>query len=81
MDYEEQTAGYQAAYSKLAASESKEIDPVAYVPNPQEFVGQKMVTFANSNPAKARMLISVADIQVVRPFVEALEAAGYPLGL
>ena len=31
IDYEEQTAGYQAAYSQLAASESGPVDPVANV--------------------------------------------------
>ncbi|KAF7308719.1 Importin N-terminal domain-containing protein [Mycena chlorophos] len=39
IDQEEQTAGYQAAYSRLAASEANEVDPVAYVQNPEEFFG------------------------------------------
>ncbi|KAH7929305.1 Cse1-domain-containing protein [Leucogyrophana mollusca] len=38
IDYEEQTAGYQAAYSRLAASESAPVDPVAYVRDPREFL-------------------------------------------
>jgi exportin-2 (importin alpha re-exporter) len=37
IDYEEQTAGYQAAYSRLAASETQEADPVVYVSDPQQF--------------------------------------------
>ncbi|CAA7263712.1 unnamed protein product [Cyclocybe aegerita] len=40
IDFEEQAAGYQAAYSRLAASETTELDPVAYVQNPMEFLHQ-----------------------------------------
>ncbi|XP_006455464.1 hypothetical protein AGABI2DRAFT_226927 [Agaricus bisporus var. bisporus H97] len=42
IDYEEQTAGYQAAYSRLAASEMQEVDPVAYVSNPQQFFQEQV---------------------------------------
>ncbi|KAH8833705.1 Cse1-domain-containing protein [Flagelloscypha sp. PMI_526] len=42
IDHEEQTAGYQAAYSRLAASEFPEPDPVAYVTNPVAFVGEQI---------------------------------------
>ncbi|KAJ2925300.1 hypothetical protein H1R20_g11761, partial [Candolleomyces eurysporus] len=42
IDYEEQTAGYQAAYSRLGASATKEVDVVAYVPNPQEFLQSQL---------------------------------------
>ncbi|KAF7294456.1 Importin N-terminal domain-containing protein [Mycena kentingensis (nom. inval.)] len=37
IDHEEQAAGYQAAYSRLAASEAAEVDPVAYVPDVKAF--------------------------------------------
>lgn len=46
IDYEEQTAGYQAAYSRLAASATKEVDVVAYVPNPQEFLQSQLQALA-----------------------------------
>ena len=36
IDHEEQNAGYQAAYSRLAATESVVIDPVGYVNDPRE---------------------------------------------
>ena len=39
IDYEEQTAGYQAAYSRLAASESGPDDPVGYVGDMRAFFG------------------------------------------
>lgn len=78
IDYEEQTAGYQAAYSRLAASESPEIDPVAYVANPQQFVGERLVAFSKTQQ-KATTLIAAADRQVVGPFLQALAGAGYNL--
>jgi len=45
IDYEEQTVGYQAAYSRLAASESGEPDPVAYIHDPQGYAGQSLAEF------------------------------------
>ncbi|THH02005.1 hypothetical protein EW026_g797 [Hermanssonia centrifuga] len=42
IDYEEQTAGYQAAYSRLAASETASVDPVAYVRDPRDFLGNEL---------------------------------------
>ncbi|KAJ7594086.1 CAS/CSE protein [Mycena floridula] len=78
IDFEEQTAGYQAAYSRLAASESPEADPVAYVANPQQFVGEKLVAFCGAQPA-GKSLISAADPKVVGPFIQALASAGYVL--
>lgn len=38
IDHEEQNAGYQAAYSRLAASESATVDPVGYVNDPRELL-------------------------------------------
>jgi exportin-2 (importin alpha re-exporter) len=76
IDYEEQSAGYQAAYSKLAASQSPEADPVAYVQDPRDFLGQELVKFSKSNP-QTKALLQAADPAVVGPFVQALSAAGY----
>ena len=42
IDYEEQTAGYQAAYSRLAASESAPVDPVGYVTDVRAFLGRRL---------------------------------------
>lgn len=42
IDYEEQTSGYQAAYSRLASAEAQEADPVAYVSNPQQFFQEQL---------------------------------------
>jgi exportin-2 (importin alpha re-exporter) len=38
IDYEEQTAGYQVAYSKLAASEVAKPDPVAYAGDARQYL-------------------------------------------
>ncbi|KAF8867606.1 CAS/CSE protein [Infundibulicybe gibba] len=75
IDYEEQTAGYQAAYSRLAASESAEADPVAYVQDPQQYLGQQLVELAKGG-APVKNLVSAAD-PAVGPFVQSLATAGY----
>lgn len=42
IDHEEQDAGYQAAYSRLAASESVVVDPVEYVKDPRELLNNEL---------------------------------------
>ncbi|TFK31640.1 importin alpha re-exporter [Crucibulum laeve] len=61
IDYEEQTAGYQAAYSRLAASESTEIDPVAFVQNPQQYLKQGLEALSKTYGQQVQMLISSAE--------------------
>ncbi|KDQ49269.1 hypothetical protein JAAARDRAFT_201016 [Jaapia argillacea MUCL 33604] len=78
IDYEEQTAGYQAAYSRLAASEGPSADPVGYVKDPREYLGQELVRLSKSDP-RVRNLLGAGDANVVGPFVQALTAAGYVL--
>jgi exportin-2 (importin alpha re-exporter) len=79
IDYEEQSAGYQAAYSKLAASESVEVDPVAYIRDPQQYLGEQLVSLSKSQGQQLKAMLSAADPATVRPFVQALSAAGYVL--
>ena len=78
LDFEEQGAGYQAAYSKLAASETTSEDPVAHVADPRAYVGQELAAAAKAD-ARIRNLVSAADPSVVRPFLQELAAAGYTL--
>ncbi|KAG2159252.1 CAS/CSE protein [Suillus bovinus] len=73
IDFEEQTAGYQAAYSRLAAADGAHVDPVAYVRDPQDFLGQALV---KADP-RVRGLLAAGDQTVVQPFVQALIASGY----
>ncbi|KAI0340315.1 Cse1-domain-containing protein [Trametopsis cervina] len=74
IDYEEQTAGYQAAYSRLAASESVSVDPVAYVRDPRDFLGQELVRLSKQDPRVKSLLQANPE---VGPFVHALASAGY----
>ncbi|RDB24273.1 Importin alpha re-exporter [Hypsizygus marmoreus] len=80
IDFEEQTAGYQAAYSRLAASETPEPDPVAYIRDPQAFVGQELVRLAKASGGQVKAMVGAApEPSVVGPFVRALAGAGYVL--
>ncbi|KAJ4471965.1 CAS/CSE protein [Lentinula aciculospora] len=81
IDYEEQTAGYQAAYSRLAASETteSEIDPVAYVGDPQQFLGEQFVAFGRKHGSSLQQLLGKGDPGVIQPFVGSLAAAGYTI--
>jgi exportin-2 (importin alpha re-exporter) len=71
-------AGYQAAYSKLAASEAPAEDPVANVIDTRDFVGKALSSKIKGDPTGGvRQLVVSADPGAVRPFVQALETAGY----
>jgi exportin-2 (importin alpha re-exporter) len=67
IDYEEATAGYQAAYSRLAASESGPVDPVAYVRDPRAYVRQQLQRASQADP-RVKTLIAAADQDVVDTF-------------
>ncbi|KAF8839712.1 Cse1-domain-containing protein [Paxillus ammoniavirescens] len=74
IDYEEQTAGYQAAYSRLAASESAPVDPVTYVKDPREFLGRAL---GKMDKPTLRTLVGRCDQSVVGPFLQGLVAERY----
>ena len=76
VDFEEQNAGYQAAYSRLAAAEGAAPDPVAYVRDPRDFLGQELVRLAKADP-RVKTLLG-ADPGVA-PFLQALAGAGYSI--
>jgi len=77
IDYEEQTAGYQTAYSRLAASDTKEVDYVSYVRNPEEFLGQQLANFSKIHGPNVKTLLNASDQSAVGPLVQGLVAAGY----
>ncbi|KAK7436636.1 importin-alpha export receptor [Stygiomarasmius scandens] len=79
IDYEEQTAGYQAAYSRLAGSSSAEKDPVEYVPDPQAYLGQEMVRFCREQGQGAKELLGKGDAGVLQPFLSSMASAGYAI--
>ncbi|KAJ7623365.1 CAS/CSE protein [Roridomyces roridus] len=68
IDQEEQTAGYQAAYSRLAASESVEADPIAYVRDPEEYMQNGLREMKGRNGAQLQRLLSAVDPSVAAQF-------------
>ena len=78
IDYEEQTAGYQAAYSRLAAAEAAPVDPVAHVKDLRAYVGQALADLSRRDP-RVKTWIASTDATVSGPFVQALAASGYNL--
>ncbi|KAJ8091228.1 importin-alpha export receptor [Marasmius tenuissimus] len=80
IDEEEQSAGYQAAYSRLAASESSEVDPLSYVGDPEKFLGEEMVRFSKAGgQAKLKELLGQVDPGVAGPVIQSLAGAGYSI--
>jgi len=71
IDYEEQTAGYQAAFSRLAASESAQTDCVAYAGQPRVFLGQQLATMTKVHPETKRLVLA-EEGSVVRPFLHSI---------
>ncbi|KAK0469414.1 CAS/CSE protein [Desarmillaria tabescens] len=69
IDYEEATAGYQAAFSRLAASESAPEDPVAYVKNPKQYLAERLMAMDRQ---KMGVLVSSGDREVVKPFLQSM---------
>ena len=76
IDYEEQAAGYQAAYSRLAAAEAAPVDPVVHVQDLKAFVGQALAQASARDP-RVKGWIAATDVSVTGPFVQALAASGY----
>lgn len=78
IDYEEQTAGYQVAYSKLAASEINRPDPVAYAGDSKQYLFQQVAeAMQRSGGDNWKSLISQCDPGLGRAFVQEYNAAGF----
>ena len=75
IDHEEQNAGYQAAYSRLAASEAAPVDPVAWVSDPKEYLGQELVRLSKNDP-RVKSLLTLSDGAITGTFLKALASAG-----
>lgn len=74
IDVEEQNAGYQAAYSRLAASESVAADPVAHIRDPQRYLGEELARAAKADPRLKTILTTDPSNAA---FVQKIIAAGY----
>ena len=75
IDYEEQSAGYQAAYSRLAASESAPVDPVGYVGDVKAFLGRGLAVL--DKEMLVGFVRGCSEEDVVRVFSEGLVREGY----
>ncbi|KAI0749865.1 armadillo-type protein [Daedaleopsis nitida] len=78
IDYEEQTAGYQAAYSRLAAAEAAPVDPVGHVKDLRAYVGQELAGLAQRD-RRVQGWVAATDAAVSGPFVQGLAASGYSI--
>lgn len=56
IDHEEQSAGYQAAFTRLAASEPPKFDPVAYVPDTGAYLRSELSRVAKADPRVSPLL-------------------------
>ncbi|KAF8596041.1 hypothetical protein BDV93DRAFT_79575 [Ceratobasidium sp. AG-I] len=61
VDHEEQGAGYQAGFSRLAASEGDKTDIVAYVSDPQQYLIQELSAALQDSSKPIRQLLAKTD--------------------
>ncbi len=73
IDQEEQSAGYQAAYSKLAASETAQTDPVEYVTDARRFFAEELQKALNSEPGLKKVVLGIGNSQLLHD----LRGAGF----
>lgn len=71
IDLEEQAAGYQAAYSKLATAGAPERDVVAYAGNVRLHVAREFTRLLGAEPG-VKTLVGQADQSQVGPFLASL---------
>ena len=69
IDFEEQAVGYQAAYSKLSASEVTIVDPVGYVNDPRVYLVEGLNRVVGGI-GEFREVIGRCDGGVVGPFLD-----------
>lgn len=68
IDFKEQASGYQAAYSKLSASESAPFDPVGYVADPRAYLVDGLNKL-NREVSGFRGVLARCDAGVCGPFL------------
>ncbi|KDQ12400.1 hypothetical protein BOTBODRAFT_34372 [Botryobasidium botryosum FD-172 SS1] len=80
IDLEEQNAGYQAGFSKLAASQPLPTDPVPHVSDVSEYLaGEFARAVREDRRGRYKRLLSGAEPQLVAPLIQALGTAGVSL--
>jgi len=71
IDLEEQSAGYQAAYTKLAAAATPSTDLVAHAGNVRSYVAGEFTRLLGTEPG-VKTLIGQTDQGQIRPFLSSL---------
>ena len=71
IDLEEQAAGYQAAYSKLATAAAPPPDVVAYAGDVRSYVAGEVTRLFSTEP-NVKTLVVQADQAQIRPFLSSL---------
>jgi len=80
IDLEEQNAGYQAGFSKLAASQPLPTDPVPHVSDASEYLASEFArAVREGQQGRYKRLLSGAEPQLAAPLIQALGAAGVSL--
>lgn len=77
VDIEEQTAGYQAAYSRLAASEAPPTDPTAHIPNPHAYLGQELTRAVREDVNFKSWIGQSKSHDVTKGLLDSLAQIGY----
>jgi exportin-2 (importin alpha re-exporter) len=77
IDYEEQTAGYQVAYSRLIASEAVKADPVSYAGDPKQYLIKTVAQAVQRTGGSTwKGLIQRCQPDLAQGFVQEYLAAG-----
>jgi exportin-2 (importin alpha re-exporter) len=76
IDFEEQSSGYQAAYSKLSASEGAAFDPVSYAPDPRAYLVEGLNRLNAEIPGFQQQVLGRCDPAVCGPFLTEARAQG-----
>lgn len=80
IDHEEQTAGYQAAYSRLAASEVASPDPTAGINDPRLYLSNELMGLVQKD-SRVGGLLNQSAPGVTRPFLQSLVKSGFDISI
>ena len=72
--------GYQAAYSRLAASESSVADdPFSGIEDTKSFIGKNLQNMSQANPRIRELLTMAGADPQISSFVQSLAQAGFTI--
>lgn len=71
IDFEEQAAGYQAAYAKVSASEAPRVDPVGFVQDPRVYLASELAKVAQDPRVNAQLaLVNQSSPELLGPILQ-----------